>query len=119
MAPHLSMRSTVCINKPMDMPCRERAVEVVNLRLQAIGIVEKPELVAEPIAENTSVEVAFLGTKTTATGEQMALYERDRLPIGASFSGPALTFQFDSTVYIGTGWNATVDGYRNLILERQ
>lgn len=97
----------------------ERAVEVVNLRLQAIGIVEKPELVAEPIAENTSVEVAFLGTKTTATGEQMALYERDRLPIGASFSGPALTFQFDSTVYIGTGWNATVDGYRNLILERQ
>ncbi len=97
----------------------ERAVEVVNLRLQAIGIVEKPELVAEPIAENTSVEVAFLGTKTTTTGEQMALYERDRLPIGASFSGPALTFQFDSTVYIGTGWNATVDGYRNLILERQ
>jgi N-methylhydantoinase A len=97
----------------------ERAVEVVNLRLQAIGIVEKPELVAEPIAENTSIDVAFLGTKTTATGEQMALYERDRLPIGASFSGPALTFQFDSTVYIGTGWNATVDGYRNLILERQ
>ena len=65
------------------------------------------------------LEIAFLGTKTATTGEQMALYERDQLPVGAVFNGPALTFQFDSTVYIAAGWRATVDGYRNLILERQ
>ncbi len=98
---------------------RDRAVEVVNLRLQAIGIVDKPELVAELQTENNSPNSAFLGYKTAATGEQMALYERDQLPIGAAFDGPALTFQFDSTVYIASGWRAKVDGYRNLILERQ
>jgi N-methylhydantoinase A len=98
---------------------RGRATEVVNLRLQAIGVVEKPEIQLEANTDHASIEAAFLGYKTSATGEQMALYERDRLPIGARFEGPALTFQFDSTVYIASGWRATVDGYRNLILERQ
>src|SRR5262249_46030803 len=88
---------------------RGRAVKVVNLRLQAIGLVEKPELVAENLAYNPSAENAFLGHKTATTGEQMALYERDQLPIGVAFNGPALTFQFDSTVYIANGWRATVD----------
>jgi len=98
---------------------RGRAVEVVNLRLQAVGIVEKPELVAEPTVSNLSVDAARLGNKTTVTGEQMTLYERDLLPISATFEGPALAFQFDSTIYIASGWRAKVDGYRNLILERQ
>jgi len=96
----------------------DRAVEIVNLRLQAIGLVDKPELLAESPTENTSPDSALLGHKTAASGEQMALYERDKLPIGATFEGPALTFQFDSTVYIASGWRAKVDGYRNLILER-
>ena len=98
---------------------RGRAVEVVNLRLQAVGIVEKPQLIPEAVTDDLSLDHARLGYKTTLAGEQMALYERDRLPIGATFDGPALAFQFDSTVYIASGWCATVDGYRNLILERQ
>ncbi|MBA3874481.1 MAG: hydantoinase/oxoprolinase family protein [Anaerolineae bacterium] len=98
---------------------RQRAVEVVNLRLQAIGIVEKPELLAEQPTENISSSAAYLGNKISPAGEEMALYERDQLPIGATVVGPALTFQFDSTVYIASGWHARVDGYRNLILERQ
>ncbi len=98
---------------------RGRAVEVVNLRLQAVGIVEKPQLIPEAVSDDLSLDKAHLGYKTTSSGEQMALYERDRLPIGATFDGPALAFQFDSTIYIASGWRATVDGYRNLILERQ
>ncbi|MBI1276786.1 MAG: hydantoinase/oxoprolinase family protein [Anaerolineaceae bacterium] len=98
---------------------RERAVEVVNIRLQAVGVVEKPQLIPEEMAGDLSLNQAHLGYKTTITGEQMALYERDLLPIGASFDGPALAFQFDSTIYVAEGWRARVDGYRNLILERQ
>ena len=98
---------------------RGRAVEVVNLRLQAVGIVEKPQLIPEEMTDDLSLDKARLGHKTTISGEHMALYERDRLPIGATFDGPALAFQFDSTIYIAGGWRATVDGYRNLILERQ
>ncbi len=98
---------------------RGRAVEVVNLRLQAVGIVEKPQLSPEEVSNDLSLANAHLGYKATLAGEQMALYERDSLPIGATFNGPALAFQFDSTIYIAGGWRAKVDGYRNLILERQ
>ncbi len=97
---------------------RGRTVEVVNLRLQAVGIVEKPTLDAEAVVGGAA-EAALIGHKTAANGEQMALYERDQLPIEATFEGPALAFQFDSTVYVAAGWRARVDGYRNLILERQ
>lgn len=96
---------------------RNRSVEVVNLRLQAIGVAEKPELVAESILGGTAND-ALIGHKGASNGEQMALYERDKLPIGSRFDGPALAFQFDSTVYVAAGWQARVDGYRNLILER-
>jgi N-methylhydantoinase A len=48
----------------------------------------------------------------------MALYDRAELHPGMRFSGEALVFQLDSTVYVAPGWSAQVDGYRNLILER-
>ena len=38
---------------------------------------------------------------------------------GAAFSGEALVFQMDSTTYVPAGWNARVDGYLNLLLERE
>ncbi len=89
----------------------ERAVEVVNLRLQAVGLTEKPLL----HAEDDSRSVAATPMQVREDG--MALYEREALPPGARFDGPALAFQFDSTVFIAPGWSARVDGYRNLILE--
>jgi N-methylhydantoinase A len=97
-----------------------RAVEVVNLRLQATGIVPKPELTPEPVVENDGRE-ALLGEKMAVCDEdrrEVALYDRDRLSPGARFAGPALVFQMDSTVYLAPGWTARVDGYRNLVLER-
>jgi N-methylhydantoinase A len=103
-------------------------VEVVNLRLQAVGLVEKPRLVPfdlaqgrpEPLAEDDGTD-AFLGHRVAVcsdrAGEQpIALYERERLPPGATFAGPALVFQMDSTVFVAPGWSARVDGYRNLVL---
>lgn len=100
---------------------RERAVEVVNLRLQATGLVEKPILEEETIntGHTSSLQNARLGQKTLANGLQADLYDRERLVPGAQFSGPALVFQFDSTLYVAPEWLARVDGYRNLILERQ
>ncbi len=98
----------------------ERAVEVVNVRLRATGLVEKPALDPEPLRESDGAE-GLLGRKSVVVGagrERLALYQRERLPPGAAFAGPALVFQLDSTVYIPPEWGARVDGYRNLILER-
>lgn len=87
-----------------------RAVELVNLRLQAVGAVAKPEFTPEPLEVNDG-EGARLGEK----GE-MTLYARERLVPGATFAGAALIFQLDSTVYVPEGWMVDVDAYRNLIL---
>lgn len=99
---------------------RERAVEVVNVRLQAVGLVEKPVLRAAPSPDaqaiEASVKAAQVGVKQGGDGETITLYEREQLPVGAQLTGPALVFQFDSTVYVASGWSALVDGYHNLIL---
>jgi N-methylhydantoinase A len=99
----------------------EREVEVVNLRLQATGRVEKPRLRPEPCAPSDG-RAATLGQRRVVCddGERwLNLYDRARLGPGARFVGPALVVQMDSTVYVAPGWSARVDGYRNLVIERE
>lgn len=81
----------------------ERVVEIVTVRVQSVGEVDKPALIAEPVSERD-----LTGT----------LFERASLHPGDRFSGEALVVQMDSTHYIAPGWHACVDGYHNLILER-
>lgn len=87
-----------------------RTVELVNVRVQAVGAVEKPRFVAEPLHENDG-KSAYLGEKNG-----MRRYQRESLLPGAQFAGAALIFQLDSTVYVPEGWSVEVDAYRNLIL---
>jgi N-methylhydantoinase A len=88
-----------------------RMVEMVNVRLQAIGTVEKPLL--EPESATTHHNAPVLQTQ-----HGLAMIDREQLHTGMRFDGPALVFQLDSTVYVAAGWSAQVDGYHNLILER-
>jgi len=93
-----------------------RATEIVNLRLQAIGSVSKPPLSAEPCADNDG-QSARIGEKQLEGVGQVALYNRDMLQPGARIGGAALIFQLDSTTYIPPGWSASVDAYRNVLVE--
>jgi len=95
---------------------RWRAVEIVNLRLAGIGAIEKPEFEEEVTIPH---EAAPIGEKASPAGDAKQLFERDSLRPGAAFSGEALVFQMDSTTYVPAGWSARVDGYRNLLLERE
>jgi N-methylhydantoinase A len=102
---------------------RERAVEIVNVRLQATGLTAKPRLVAEPVVPQDvgPGHEAHLGPGRVVclAGERTVdRYLRAQLPPGARFTGPALVFQMDSTVYLPPYWSAAVDAYRNLVLER-
>ena len=96
-----------------------RTVEVVNLRLQAVGLVEHPDIEAETSNRQNSADSARLGEKRTTDGTTLSLYDRDKLLPNTTLKGSALIFQLDSTIYLADGWQARVDGYRNLILERQ
>jgi N-methylhydantoinase A/oxoprolinase/acetone carboxylase beta subunit len=77
-----------------------------------VGTVEKPVMEPEPVQIQGDAP-ALLQTKNG-----LKMYDRDSLPPGTRFDGPALVFQLDSTTYVAPGWSAYVDGYRNLVLER-
>jgi N-methylhydantoinase A len=99
----------------------EREVEVVHLRLQATGLVDKPALEATRPVDSDGRE-ARLGQKQIVCGAGACgadLYDRARLRPGAAFAGPALVYQMDSTVYVAPGWSARVDGYHNIVLESE
>jgi N-methylhydantoinase A len=89
----------------------DRPIEIVNMRLQAVGLVEKPLLTPESVNGTSGAPIA---TRTDGA----ALYDRESLLPGAAFKGAALLYQYDSTVYVPEGWSARVDGYRNLVLEQ-
>jgi N-methylhydantoinase A len=88
-------------------------VELVNLRVQAVGAVEKPCFTPEALHENGG-ESAYLSEKNG-----MRRYEREKLIPGAKFEGAALIFQLDSTVYVPEGWVVEVDAYRNLVMNAE
>jgi len=103
---------------------KEKGVEIVSYRLRVRVNVPKfspraldarPAATPEPAAIKGQRRVFFAADAPTDT----AVYDRDRLDVGASFAGPAIVEQFDATTVVPPGWRACVDRYGNLILERE
>ena len=94
---------------------RQRAVEIVNMRVKGIGIIDKPTLQSAPIKPSAALPFA---EKESPRGGIIKLFKREHLAAGAALRGEALIFQMDSTTYVPPGWHARVDGWLNLILER-
>lgn len=104
----------------------EEPVEIVNLRLKAVGHTAKPRLRSKPRGSLDPKEAhigykwvhfADAGSPRAARPILAALYERDRLAFGNMIVGPAVIFQLDTTTVIGPGWSATVDEWGNLVIE--
>jgi len=100
----------------------EEPVEIVNVRLRAIGVVPKPSLARLPVpppwqpVPSDERQVVF-GRSRQLLACTTALYERDRLGPGAVLSGPAIVTQYDTTTVLPPGWFARVDAVNNLIVE--
>ena len=93
---------------------RDREVEIINIRVQGSGAVDRPPLEAEEI--DACLARPF-STKASPMGGTIKLFRRDQLEAGAYFAGEALVFQLDSTTYVPAGWSAQVDAWQNLILQ--
>jgi N-methylhydantoinase A len=93
-------------------------VEIVTLRVTAIGVLPKPALERHEVTA-TDAESALLGHGRVIFAEgglETPLYERTRLEPGACLTGPAVIMQPDCTTLIHPGQEATVDGFGNLIV---
>jgi N-methylhydantoinase A len=102
------------------------AVEIVNLRVQAVGHSAKPRLTprepgpSDPRAAHAGYKPVYFAASGSPRGARLiiaALYERDRLVPGNMLVGPAVIWQLDTTTVIPPGWAATVDPWGNLVAE--
>jgi N-methylhydantoinase A len=96
------------------------AVEVVNARLTAFGVVTKPPLARHRSDTRTLAEARAEERAVYFDGRFVPcpVYERERLPEGGRFAGPAVVEEFGSTTVVFPGWEARVDEFGNLRLER-
>ena len=93
-------------------------VEIVTLRVTAVAPVDPPQIPQEPLG-SADASAAVLGRKQVWFKQETqltTLYDREKLCPGHQFGGPAIVFQYDTTLVIPPGWETAVDSYHNLIL---
>jgi N-methylhydantoinase A len=93
-------------------------VEVVNLRLRAVGAVTPPPLPQAELAPSDP-SGAIEGHRPVVTGSgrtEAPFYLGEQLHPGNVVTGPATIAQPDTTVFLGPCDEATVDGGYNLVI---
>ncbi len=93
-------------------------VEIVNLRLKAIGKVPTPEINPQPFS-SADPSAALLNTRpvTLASGQaQTPFYAGDKLLPGNQITGPAVILRPDTTILVEAADTAEVDAYLNLVI---
>lgn len=97
----------------------EQDVEIVNLRVQAIGTQHRPTLAPDA---STKDEAKPFGSRPAywrnSGWVECPLYRRTELPIAQSIAGPTIVEEYGSTVVVPASWTVRADAYGNLILEK-
>jgi N-methylhydantoinase A len=98
----------------------EQEVEIVNLRVEAVGRVSRPALAAAE-ADGAPRDAASQSLRSVwFDGDfvECPIHARDALETGARLAGPAVVEEFGSTTVVRPRWRAFVDRHRNLVMER-
>ncbi len=104
-----------------DYTAPEEAIEIVTFRVEAYGVVEKPQFSANPDcgpdASAAITDAREVYMPETANFEETKIFDRDRLQTGNRIAGPAVVEQMDSTTFVLPGQMAIVDPYHNLVIQ--
>jgi N-methylhydantoinase A len=99
----------------------ERDVEIVNLRLGVTVIRPAPPLTTQLV--KGTVDGALIEERQTwfaSTGfATTPVYDRDRLPTGADFVGPAIVEQMDTTTVVPPQARVEIDAIGNMMITLQ
>lgn len=97
----------------------QRAVEIVSVRLRAVGVTEKPTLpAAARLRRHAAQPLRTALVHLTGKPLSVPVYEREKLRPGAQLAAPAIVIEYGSTTLIPAGWQAHVDAQQNLLLQR-
>jgi N-methylhydantoinase A len=99
----------------------ENPLEVMNLRITAVGAVDKTGLSEKP-AGTADASRALKGKRKAHFEElggmaEVPVYSRDLLAPGARIAGPAIIEERITTIVVHPNWDARVDGFENVIME--
>ena len=94
------------------------AVEIVNVRVRAIGKVIRPRLLPQLLGDpDPSLALLELRPIYLSRGQiNVPFYRGEMLTPGNQILGPAVVFRNDTTVLIGRNDRAWVDSYQNLVV---
>ena len=103
-----------------DYTAPEEAIEIVTFRVEAYGLVEKPEF-EEDTEEGQDASAALVTHRLVYQPEmgefiQSPVYDRDQLRAGNIVEGPAIVEQMDSTTLVLPGQVCCVDTHSNLLI---
>jgi N-methylhydantoinase A len=92
-------------------------VEVVTLRVTAIGNLPKLHLAPQPEV-GADASAAIIDTRAVFFDDwqDARIYDRELLRPGNRFTGPAIVTQTDCTTVVSPGQELRVDGFGNLII---
>jgi N-methylhydantoinase A len=97
----------------------EQDVELVNLRVQAVGTQHRPKIKQDVAKRKPAAPFAKRKVYWRGSGwVNCPLYRRTELAIGQSIEGPAVVEEYGSTVVVPASWTLRSDSYGNLILEK-
>jgi len=98
----------------------DEEVLLINLRLTAIGITQKMELLPERLTKNKKpITDAIKYSKKifyNRNSIDCLIYDRNRLLPGNEFEGPAVIEEYASSTFVPPGSHINIDKYRNIII---
>ncbi len=99
----------------------EEPVEIVSYRVRGIGLVPAVTMQKFGRAGTTLDDARRETRRVRFDGREVPcpVYQRERLGVGLSLTGPAILEQFDCTTVICPGQSARVDEWKNLIVTEQ
>ena len=91
--------------------------EIVNIRLVAIGLIDKPKISYTPPKKTAikSVHRKVWFDKWVDT----PIYDRDSLEIGSQFQGPAIIEEAGGTSVVPAGWSISIHTNGELFCRRK
>ena len=97
----------------------EQDVEVVNLRIEAVGNVHRPQIKPIP-AGATPAPAGQRPVYWRGSGwADCPIFNRVALPAQSALTGPAIVEEYGSTVIVPQSWSLRADDYGNLIMEKR
>jgi N-methylhydantoinase A/oxoprolinase/acetone carboxylase beta subunit len=99
----------------------KRPIEVVNLRVKAVGLTEKPRL-PEVEVKGTDARPARIDSRPMRFDGRVfkaSVYAREKLAARNVIFGPALVLDYESTAVLPPNWVGRIDHHGNLLITKR